>query len=71
MYSVCDAIIISKIDTKSVFDFDIELAEKRASKLNPNIKFFHVSAKTGEGMDFLTDKLLSLIEEAKKAAENG
>lgn len=71
MYSVCDAMIISKIDTKSVFDFDIELAEKRAGRLNPNIKFFHVSAKTGEGMDFLTDKLLSLIEEAKKAAENG
>ena len=66
MYSVCDAMIISKFDTLPVFDFDVELAEQRASKLNPDIKFFHVSAKTGEGMDALINKLLSLIENAKE-----
>lgn len=70
MYSVCDAMIISKFDTLPVFDFDVDLAEQRASKLNPNLKFFHVSAKTGQGMEELTDLLLSLIHKAKKAGRN-
>lgn len=67
MYSVCDAMIISKFDCLPMFDFNVELAEQRASKLNPEMKFFHVSAKTGEGMDALTDKLMTLIKKAKEA----
>lgn len=69
MYSVCDAMIISKIDALPIFDFDIELAKQRAQKLNPNMKFFSVSAKTGEGMDALTDALLAQIEKTKKAVK--
>ncbi len=66
MYSVCDVMIISKCDAKSLFDFDAELAKSRAKKLNPNMRFFEVSAKTGEGMDELVDALVKRVEETKK-----
>lgn len=69
MYSVCDAMIISKCDVLPVFDFDMELAEQRASKLNPDLKFFRVSAKTGEGMDELIYYIYKLMEQARKEAE--
>ncbi len=51
MFSQVDVLLISKIDTVSVFDFDFEAVEKRVKALNPNFKMFPISAKTGEGMD--------------------
>lgn len=51
MFSKVDVLIISKIDALSIFDFDFEELDKRVKKLNPDIKIFKLSAKTGEGMD--------------------
>ncbi|MDR2901299.1 MAG: hydrogenase nickel incorporation protein HypB [Treponema sp.] len=51
MFAICDALIISKIDTLPVFDFNIDLCVERVRKLNPNIKVFPLSAKTGDGME--------------------
>ena len=51
MFSVCDCVLINKIDTKSVFDFDDDAVVERIKKINPNAEIFFVSAKTGEGMD--------------------
>lgn len=50
MFSICDVLLINKIDTTSVFDFNIELCSQRVKKLNPNIKIIPISAKTGEGI---------------------
>jgi len=50
MFGVCDLILISKIDTLSYFDFDIDKAKSYIHKLNPNAKVLPVSAKNGEGM---------------------
>ncbi len=55
MFSICSAVVINKIDTLSVFDFDIEKAKERIHKLNPNTEIFPISAKTGEGMDAWID----------------
>ena len=65
MFSKVDVLIISKIDTVSVFDFDFEACKTYVKNLNPNIKIFPVSAKTGEGMDKYTDWLLNEIKEWK------
>ena len=51
MFSVCDLIIISKVDTMDFFDFDMKRAEENIRKLNPHAKIIAVSAKTGEGME--------------------
>ena len=51
MFRQSSVLLITKIDTMSVFDFDIERCTERARKLNPDILIFPVSAKTGEGMD--------------------
>ena len=54
MFQVCDVILINKIDTLSVFDFDLNAVRERILKLNPNAKVFPISAKTGEGMEAWT-----------------
>jgi len=50
MFSISDVLLINKIDAIDYFDFDIEAVKSRARKLNPGIKIFPVSAKTGEGI---------------------
>ncbi len=51
MFTVSDVVLINKIDTKSVFDFDDEAVCQRIKALNPNAEIFFISAKTGEGID--------------------
>lgn len=51
MFSICDVVLINKIDTKSVFDFDDEAVIERIHKLNPDCEIYFISAKTGEGVD--------------------
>ncbi|MBQ7739648.1 MAG: hydrogenase nickel incorporation protein HypB, partial [Eubacterium sp.] len=51
MFSICDCVLINKIDTKSVFDFDDDAVVERIKRLNPNAEIFFISAKTGEGVD--------------------
>ena len=50
MFSRCDALVISKLDALPYFNFDVETCAARARKLNPEIRVFPLSAKTGEGM---------------------
>lgn len=49
MFTVCQAVIVNKTDTRSFFRFDDEAFVERIHKLNPDSKIFFLSAKTGEG----------------------
>ena len=51
MFSVCDVLLINKIDVLPYFDFDLEACEKYVRRLNPNMKIIPISARTGEGID--------------------
>lgn len=57
MFQISDVLIINKIDTMEVFDFNLDLCVERVKKLNPNIAIFPISAKTGEGMEAWTEWL--------------
>lgn len=57
MFSTCDALLINKIDYLTIADFDVEAVKKRVTALNPDIKIFEVSAKTGQGMQVWADWL--------------
>ena len=51
MFTICDCLLINKIDVLPYFDFDLEACKARARKLNPNIQIFEVSSRTGEGFE--------------------
>ena len=42
MFSICDVVLINKIDTKSVFDFDDETVIERIHKLNPDCEIYFI-----------------------------
>ena len=58
MFEKSDALVTTKMDALPYFDFDLDLVKKHVSHLNPDMKIFPVSAKTGEGMEALEQWLL-------------
>jgi len=62
MFFISDVLIINKIDLLESVDFDIEKVKSTALKLNPKIKIFPISCKTGEGIDNWTIWLKSQIK---------
>jgi len=51
IFAKVDALLISKIDTLPYFDFDLDVLETRVRELNPDIRIFPISSKTGEGIE--------------------
>ena len=66
MFSICDVLLINKIDVLPYFDFDMAACEKYVHRLNPNMKIFPICARTGEGIGPWTDWLREQITEHNK-----
>ena len=65
MFTICDVLLINKIDVMNVFDFDLEKCKEYVWRLNPNMKVIPICAKTGEGVqewaDWLREQTLAWI----------
>lgn len=57
MFSICDVVLINKIDVMPYFDFDMEACKEYILMRNPNAKIIPICAKTGEGVSEWTDWL--------------
>ena len=51
IFTVCDVLLVNKIDVLPYFDFDMEKLREYALRRNPRLKIFPICAKTGEGID--------------------
>ena len=67
IFTVCDALIINKIDVLPYFDFDMEKVVEYARMRNPKLEIFPISAKTGEGVDAWCKWLRGQVAAWKKA----
>lgn len=66
MFSVCDVVLINKIDVLPYFDFDMETCKRNILMRNPKAKIIPISAKTGEGMQQWTEWLLGEVRHWKE-----
>jgi hydrogenase nickel incorporation protein HypB len=66
MFTICDVLVVNKIDYLAVADFDMKVLKERVLKLNPKIRIFEVSCRTGEGIPAWTDWLKNEITAFKK-----
>lgn len=54
MFAVVDALVVTKTDYLPLNpDFNMDALKERAAALNPDIRIFETSARTGEGVDEL------------------
>ncbi|MBR4640095.1 MAG: hydrogenase nickel incorporation protein HypB [Butyrivibrio sp.] len=51
MFSICDVVLINKIDVMPYFNFDLEKCKEYVLMRNPKAKIIPICAKTGEGFD--------------------
>ena len=63
MFTEADVVLINKIDLLPYLEFNLSAFHKAVSGLNPEVKVFQVSCKTGEGLE---DWLSWLQNEIKK-----
>jgi hydrogenase nickel incorporation protein HypB len=51
MFSICDVVLINKIDVLPYFDFDMEKCKEYIAMRNPKAKVLPICARTGAGME--------------------
>ena len=68
MFSICDVVLINKIDALSVFDtFSMERVRENILMRNPDATIIPISAKTGEGVEQWIDWLRERVAAWKQA----
>ena len=70
MFRAADVMLLNKCDLLPHLDFDADLAEANARRVNPALVVFRVSAKSGEGMAAWLDWIRAGLtaQRAKRAA---
>ena len=66
MFSVCDVVVINKMDVLPYFDFDLERCREYVRLRNPKARVIPVCAKTGEGVDAFAAWLLEEVRKWKE-----
>ena len=61
MFSICDLVLINKIDVAPYFDFDLDKCSQYIKMRNPNAEIIPICAKTGEGVDMFADWIINNI----------
>ena len=66
MFSVCDLVLVNKVDVMPYFDFDLDKCREYVRMRNPKARIIPICAKTGEGMDEWYDWLVRHVHEWRK-----
>jgi len=57
MFTVCDVLVVNKIDYPDYVDFNREALRERVCSLNPRMRIFEMSCRTGKGLHAWTSWL--------------
>lgn len=68
MFNTSDTMILNKIDLLPHLDYSVDEMMTNLKKVNPHIRVFNVSAKTGEGIDSLIEHITANIEKKIQSA---
>ena len=66
MFSVCDLVLINKVDVLPYFDFDIEKCREYVHLRNPKARVIPICAKSGQGIESFAEWLQTEVNNWKK-----
>ncbi|MCH5153265.1 MAG: hydrogenase nickel incorporation protein HypB [Clostridiales bacterium] len=66
MFSICDLVLINKMDVAPYFDFDLMKCKEYIKMRNPNAVVIPICAKTGDGIDKFATWLKNNITQQKE-----
>jgi len=61
MFAVSQVMIVNKIDLLPYVDYALEKVRRQALAINPNLRIFEVSCRTGEGLDVWCEWLMAFV----------
>ncbi len=67
MFEVSNIAVITKLDTKEIFDFDVDRCQQNIHMRNKDAKIFEVCALKDQGVDELASYITTLVKENKHA----
>jgi hydrogenase nickel incorporation protein HypB len=59
MFAISQVMVVNKIDLLPYVDYDLQKVRKQALAINPNLRIFEVSCRTGEGLAAWCDWLVT------------
>ena len=66
MFSVCDVVVINKIDVLPYFDFNLDKCKEYIHMRNPKAQVIPICAKTGEGVEAFARWILEEVKNWKQ-----
>ena len=66
MFSVCDVVVINKMDVLPYFDFDLDKCKEYIHMRNPKAQVIPICAKTGEGVEAFARWILEEVKNWKQ-----
>ena len=65
MFSVCDLVLVNKVDVMPYFDFDLEKCKEYVHMRNLKAQLIPICAKSGEGIESFAEWLLKEVDNWK------
>lgn len=63
MFAISQVMVINKIDLLPYVDYDLQKVKRQALAINPHLRIFELSCRSGEGLDAWCDWLLSFVQQ--------
>jgi hydrogenase nickel incorporation protein HypB len=61
MFAISQIMVVNKIDLLAYVDYSLEKVRSQALAINPNLRIFEVSCRTGEGLDAWCEWLIAFV----------
>ncbi len=65
MFAISQVMVVNKLDLLPYVDYDLHKVRRQALAINPNLRIFEVSCRTGEGLDVWCDWLITFAQSIK------
>jgi hydrogenase nickel incorporation protein HypB len=65
MFAISQVMVVNKIDLLPYVDYSLDKVRKQALAINPNLRIFEVSCRTGEGLDAWCEWLSAFVHGTK------
>ncbi len=69
MFAASEVMIVNKLDLLPYVDYDVEKVKRHALAINPHLRIFEMSCRTGAGLDAWCDWLLNFAAEKNEQRE--
>lgn len=61
MFALSQVMVVNKLDLLPHVDYDLEKVKRQALAINPHLRIFEVSCRTGEGLDAWCEWLVAFV----------